>query len=259
MVPIVVAWTAWQLFRRRSGGASSTSVFVLAGRAAAAVAVVIALMLPWTVRNYRAFDQFVPLNTNAGFVMFWANHPVHGTSFIPILSYGEVNYGTMLPRELAGMSEAAIDRELLKRGIGFVADDPVRYVRLSMSRTVEYFKFWPSSDSSFGSNAARVLSFGLLLPLLVIGMAIAFRQWRREPAPAPGASLLLVVAAAYTLVHLLTWTLVRYRLPVDAIVMPFAGVTLAAAWNALGSVAPVQWSAPRVGRADDQPTISTRW
>ena len=45
-------------------------------------------ILPWTVRNYRAFGQFVPLNTNAGFVIFWGNHPMHGTSFIPIMSYG---------------------------------------------------------------------------------------------------------------------------------------------------------------------------
>lgn len=259
MVPIVVAWVAWQILRRQRGAASPVALLTLAGRAAAAVAVVIALMLPWTVRNYNAFGQFVPLNTNAGFVMFWANHPVHGNWFIPILSYGTVNYGTMLPRELAGMSEAAIDRELLKRGMGFVAEDPIRYIRLSMSRTVEFFKFWPSADSSLGSNAARVLSFGLLLPLLVSGMLMAFRQWRRDPRPAPGASLLVIVAAAYTLVHLLTWTLVRYRLPVDAIVMPFAGVSLAAAWSALRGLTPIRLLAPAVGRADDQPTTSTRW
>ena len=63
------------------------------------LAVIVACVLPWTVRNYKAFGQFVPLNTNAGFVFFWGNHPIHGTNFIPILpsDSDQVNYGTLLP------------------------------------------------------------------------------------------------------------------------------------------------------------------
>jgi hypothetical protein len=136
----------------------------------------------------------------------------------------------MLPTELKGLSEAALDRELLRRGMGFVTDDPGRYVRLSLSRAVEYFKFWPSADSSPASNAARVLSFGLLLPFLVGGILITFRAGSAAEAVPAGAGLLLMIAGIYSLLHLLTWTLVRYRLPVDAMVMPFAGVALVAAW-----------------------------
>lgn len=246
MVPIVLAWTAWQVFRRRNDdGRPVVSLGALAGRAVIALALVAMAMLPFTVRNYRAFGQFVPLNTNAGFVMFWANHPVHGTWFQPILSYGAINYGTMLPQDIKGLNEAALDRELLRRGVGFVKDDPVRYLRLSMSRAVEYFKFWPSADSGRTSNAVRVLSFGLLLPLLVSGMAITFRRTRDAVCQSPGASLLLLVAAAYTIVHLLTWTLVRYRLPVDAMVIPFAGVSLVAAWTRLRPAADLRWRAHR--------------
>jgi undecaprenyl pyrophosphate phosphatase UppP len=237
MVPLVVGWTVWQLRnRRRTSEAQSLGALALAGRAAIVFAVVAAAILPWTLRNYRAFGQFVPLNTNAGFVMFWANHPVHGTSFMPILSYGTVNYGTMLPTDVKGLNEAALDRELFRRGLGFVKDDPVRYLRLSISRAGEYFKFWPSADSGRASNAARVLSFGLLLPLLVSGVVIAFTKSDWASQQAPGATLLLVVVAAYTLVHLLTWTLVRYRLPVDAMAMPFAGVSVVAGLTRLRRV-----------------------
>jgi uncharacterized membrane protein len=93
---------------------------------------------------------------------------------------------------------------------------------------VEYFKFWPSADSSFASNVARVLSFGMVLPLIVTGVVIAFAREGPEHPLAPGTTLVLIVAAAYTLVHLLTWTLVRYRLPVDAMTIPFAAVSLVA-------------------------------
>ena len=239
VLPVIFGWLAWQLSSsRREARTSALPLPALAARFAVAVAVLALAILPWTARNYRAFGQFVPLNTNAGFVMYWANHPVHGNWFIPILSYGEVNYGTMLPTDVATLNEAQLDRELLRRGLGFVAADPVRYVRLSLSRVVEYFKFWPSADSSLASNAARVLSFGLLLPLLAGGIVLALGRRRAADRRADGAWLLLGFAALYTLVHLLTWTLVRYRLPVDAVAMPFAGLSLAAAWAWLSAVAP---------------------
>jgi hypothetical protein len=38
--------------------------------------------------------------------------------------------------------------------------------------------------------------------------------------------LLIVFAIVYSVVHILTWTLIRYRLPVDAVLIPFAGLAL---------------------------------
>jgi hypothetical protein len=38
--------------------------------------------------------------------------------------------------------------------------------------------------------------------------------------------LLYLYVAIYTLVHLLSWTLIRYRLPVDAVLVIFAAVAV---------------------------------
>ena len=115
MVPVVLAGSPGSFSGRAGANRVPTpSLVAIAGRAASALAVVVLLILPWTVRNYNAFGQFVPLNTNAGLVMFWADHPVHGTSFIPILRDGPVSYATLLPKDVAGLNEAAIDRELLR-------------------------------------------------------------------------------------------------------------------------------------------------
>jgi hypothetical protein len=252
IVPIILCWLAWQLMMRRSAGGNSPALtwLGLGRRMAVSMAIMLACIAPWTVRNYRAFDQFVLLNTNAGFVFFWANHPFHGNEFIPILPSdpNAVNYQTLLPKGVERLNEAELDRALLQTGLGFVKRDPVRYLRLSLSRTKEYFKFWPTADSSLVSNAVRVLSFGLVAPLLVGGilltlvgkvrlppsrakrasasLAEAYGGGGKPDATYDGAVLLVSVAAVYSLVHLLTWTLVRYRLPIDAMVMPFAGVCL---------------------------------
>lgn len=225
VVPVMFGWLFWELGLRRRAAAGA------ALRLAMAAAVMLACILPWTARNYRAFGDFVLLNTNAGFVFFWANHPVHGTRFIPILPSGPTNYGSMIPAKYHSLNEAQLDRALLAEGLGFVKADPARYVKLSISRIPEFFKFWPSADSGRGSNFVRMVSFGLLVPFVVGGVALVLLQgWRPTPS---GGLLLLGVAAVYSLAHVLTWTLVRYRLPVDAMAMPIAAYAAARLYERL--------------------------
>ncbi|MBV7340258.1 hypothetical protein KFU94_71050 [Chloroflexi bacterium TSY] len=194
------------------------------------VAIVGALMiLPWTYRNYRVFDTFVPLNTNSGFAFFWGNHPIYGTNFPGILPSDGPSYYDLIPKDVLHLNEAEMDQELRKRGFQFVIEDPKRYILLSISRLREYFKFWPSADSNLYSNIARVSSFGLLLPFMLYGLWRTFiYDWKslstHQRSVITTLSLFMLI---YTTVHLLTWTLVRYRLPVDAILVIFAAIGLA--------------------------------
>ncbi|MCB0183199.1 MAG: hypothetical protein KDE31_02985, partial [Caldilineaceae bacterium] len=159
---------------------------------------------------------------------FWGNHPIYGTHFVGILPNEGPSYQDLIPAELRHLNEAALDQALLNVGIGFVLDDPGRYVLLSLSRTREYFKFWPSPTSSTLSNLARVGSFGIFLPFMLYGLWIAGRRLGRVDAQRrrAGILLLLLFMAIYTAIHLLTWALIRYRLPVDAILLIFAAVAL---------------------------------
>lgn len=191
----------------------------------------IAFILPASLYNYSRFDRFVLLNTNSGYAFFWGNHPIHGTKFIPILP--TETYQEMIPEEVRSLDEAALDQELLKRGIQFVTDDPGRYLLLSLSRIPPYFMFWYSADSSTLSNISRIGSFGLFLPFMLYGLWLSVKantgaQGNRflnllfSPQ-----GLLMLFAVVYSGVHILTWTLIRYRLPVDAVLIPFAGLALA--------------------------------
>ena len=205
-------------------------------RAAIAISIVMVILilsiLPFTIYNYSRFNSFVLLNTNAGYAFFWANHPIHGTHFIPASEMGNA-YGKLIPTELLGLDEAALDRVLLERGLQFVADDPGRYVRLSLSRIPAYFKFWPDAASSAISNIARVGSFGLFLPFILVGLfrpvahydrLIGKLTWHR---PSSTLALLYLFILVYTGIHILSWSLVRYRLPVDAVFVVFAAFALA--------------------------------
>jgi hypothetical protein len=235
VVPLVLLWTWWQAAERRPTLRTGAAGWRQATAGAAAAGLVIAAAtLPWTVRNYAAFGRFVLLNTNAGFAFYWGNHPIHGTRFVPILPDGA--YAGLIPEELARLDEAALERALMRRAAGFVASDPVRFLKLSASRVTEYVKFWPSRDSGRASNYARVLSFGVCLPLMAAGMILGLSGSRHRGGDAPSGQrravwLLLGLAGVYTFVHVISWTLVRYRLPVDAVLMPFAGLAAVRLWD----------------------------
>lgn len=215
IVPFVFLWVWWAGMRKGVGR------LALAG-------VVIALMiLPFTLFNYMRFHRFVLLNTNAGYAFYWGNHPIYGAHFVPILTPEMGTYQELIPEELLSLDEAALDQELLRRGVQFVLDDPERYLLLSLSRIPLYFMFWPSPDSELLSNIARVSSFGLLWPFMLAGMVLAFIR-RARPLVIQPFFLLYLFVLIYSLIHILTWTLVRYRLPVDAVLLIFAGLALSA-------------------------------
>jgi len=180
-------------------------------------------VLPITFYNYQRFHSFVLLNTNSGYAFFWGNNPIYGTKFIPILTTPE--YQAMIPADVRHLDEAALDRELLGRGIQFVMNDPKRYVLLSLSRIPPYFMFWYSPESSTLSNISRIGSFGLFLPFMLYGLFLGVKQNQKNLLTSP-AGLLMIFAVVYSGLHILTWTLIRYRLPVDAVLIPFAGLAL---------------------------------
>jgi 4-amino-4-deoxy-L-arabinose transferase-like glycosyltransferase len=196
----------------------------LVGELLPTVLVIIVMILPFTAYNYARFHRIVLLNTNSGFAFFWGNHPIYGTHFISILPEEMGTYHDLIPPELRNLDEAALDQALLGRGLGFVLADPGRYVLLSFSRIPAYFMFWPSAGSGTVSNLSRVLSFGLFLPFMLLGLIRALIKPRlRLSSPIFLLALFIVV---YTLIHLMTWALVRYRLPVDALLVIFAGLAI---------------------------------
>ncbi len=223
-VPVVFVWLIVVLRRKTTAGRPGSDTYawrsIFLGLLLT-TGVIAAMILPWTARNYRAFHRLVPLNTNAGYVFFWANNPVYGTHFVPILS--DQDYQALIPPNLRGLDEATLDQALLEKGIQFILDDPGRYALLSLSRIPVYFEFWPTADSGLASNLSRVFSFGILLPFMIYGIIVSTRQWRGfTDSQRSSVALLYLFIVVYSLIHLLSWALVRYRLPVDAILIVFA-------------------------------------
>ena len=170
-VPFLLLWLWWVETRASQAKAPR---FRLPSRALVlgsllALALSALLIAPFTLYNYVRFQRFVLLNTNSGYVFFWSNHPIHGSNFVPIFTEDMPSYQSLIPKELRSLDEAALDQMLLKLGVGFVLEDPWRFVKLSLSRIPEHFIFWPLPTSGKLSNIVRVASLGLAQPFAVGG------------------------------------------------------------------------------------------
>jgi len=224
-IPFLFLWVWWS--GRKTGKKALIPALIGSGL------LVILMILPFTIYNYSRFDRFVLLNTNAGYAFFWGNHPIYGTHFEPILPPEMGTYEGLIPEELRHLDEATLEKELLSRGIQFILDDPVRYILLSLSRIPPYFMFWPSPESGLISNISRVFSFGIAWPFMLVGLFYApfsnqLKQKLRIEAP---LMLLYIFIVVYAGIHILTWTLIRYRLPIDAILVIFAALSLERLWQ----------------------------
>jgi hypothetical protein len=233
---VLFAWLLWTGIRapRRSNCGMLASLGV-------AGFVVLACILPFTIRNYSVYGRFLLLNSNAGYAMYSAQHPMHGTSFREFDAAPP-------PQDLQGDNEAEWDRDLMRRGVGFVIAEPGRYLLLSLSRVRDYFEFWPTRDTTLLHNIGRVGSFGLFLPFMLYGIWLAVRKARAGPPPQAWADLAasplglaLLFLAFYSLLHIFTWAMPRYRLPVDAVALPFAALGLV---DLVGRVAARRRSTP---------------
>jgi 4-amino-4-deoxy-L-arabinose transferase-like glycosyltransferase len=208
MAALLLLYVLWKARRQ-----VSLRHLVLAG------VILAALILPWTVRNYLVFHRFLLLNSQAGHVFWNANHPDLGTHFEAAAMFP-------IPADLQGANEVDLSNELMRRALQNIAADPRRFLLLSLDRLRIFFIFYPMQESSPFSNVARTVSFGLCLPFMVLGLVLSLREWRRW-------LLLYGFIAAYTLLHVISWVQIRYRMPVDAALVPFAALAAAVGWNGL--------------------------
>ena len=202
-IPFFLAWLYWMGRKKLHWWGPLTSLGIVA-----------LAILPWTIRNYSVYKTFLPLNSNAGYAIYSANHPDQGTQF-------DQDYAAPLPDDLIdlNLNEAQWNTALTLRGMHFILDDPGRYIILSLDRVPIFFNAWFSPESNLSSNLMRIFSYGLYLPFYLFGLLLSLKDWRRY-------SLIYLFAVIYTLIHIFTWASTRYRLPIDATMMPIAALAV---------------------------------
>jgi len=196
--------------------------------------VILALILPFTVRNYVAGGDLVLLNSTGGANFYMGNQPTaDGTWQLPSIgSKHRVDNPQAMRDAFRRAAEEATGRTLkpsetssywLGRGMDEIRADPARWLRLEARKFGLFwnaFEVWNNRSVEVSERFSSILRlplvrFGVLAPFGLLGLALSARRWR-EFVPLHGA------IASYLASALIFFVLSRYRLPATVLMIPFA-------------------------------------
>ena len=199
----------WALGRARLSGHVSWA------RPALAVAVIILCCAPWTARNYRQFHRVIPVRSSLPFELWIGNndifdpHAVHGIQ--RITRYEETH-------RYSELGENGYLEEKHEKALAFIRQNPGLFLRLTLRRMAAT---WAGSEHPYDdfaqtdSTLARVvLALNLVLTLgTVAGLILLFARNNVFAFP------VAVFPVFYPVIYYLTHTSLRYRHPIDPLVV----------------------------------------
>ncbi len=232
LLPFLAGWAVWKA-RRDS---LPWMKFAAAGLLVFALG-----MVPWTVRNYRVFGKFIVLRSNFGLELWLGNNPAVPDTWSPWL---HPNDSLEEAEKYKRMGEIAFMQEKERKGFAFMRAHPADTLHFMFRRFVDnWLAITDNPADSWSVTPLHLRAFiALNLLLSVFTLLGALFANRSKPTEAfPYAMVLLV----FPLVFYLTHSSLRYRFPMDPIMMVL---------TAYGVAYPISMLVKRLARQTDEST-----
>jgi hypothetical protein len=167
--------------------------------------VFLACLMPWEIRNYRAFHAFVPIRGNLGVETYLGNGP--GSNGI-VMTYDHPNLASdqfYLYQRMGELRYAKMRGDLAR---DYMRADPMHFLKNTLKRV--YF-FWAGvpSDAPPVVEFFRLLNYGVISVAGLLGLALALRN------RIPGAGLMAWIFALLPLPYYTVFVQARFRHPFE--------------------------------------------
>jgi hypothetical protein len=171
-----------------------------------------AILTPWTIRNYAVMQRFVFIKSNFGVILFLGNHD---DSDKVLLS----PYGSYAERHLIQtMGEIAYTQYSLQRAKEWIRSHRKEFLVRCVKRGLA---FWVANPAI---GLKRWIWSVYQIPLLLSSALGLWRHWRRSPITNFCFAILITVPSVYYITALAEEH--RYRLPLEALLTIFASAAL---------------------------------
>jgi hypothetical protein len=211
LLPVVLGWMLFELW-----WCSDRRKWALSGVMVLGMAIACA---PWAWRNYATFDEVFFIRSNLGLELRMGNHDDATGNLEKLEDSFEFRHPRTHPEEarlVQELGEAEYMRRAKAEAIGWIRDNPGKYLKLTASRTIQ---FWTGPLDEPG----KALAITVLTILAVLG------AWYSFPGMSlPQRAALLMPLICYPLVYYAVIYMPRYRWPLEWIVLLLAG---AAVWH----------------------------
>jgi hypothetical protein len=218
MLPFLIAWAVYRLLRLHEQNQGRA---LLKGPALA-ICIAILCCAPWTVRNYLVFHRFIPLRSNFAFELWLGNNE----NFDPqsqIVPAADPEREEI--RNYIRMGETAFMQDKSSKAVSFMRNHPKLEVILFGRRFVAMWTGMEKPVDGFLDSDSLLTRIALLSNFLAAigafgGIIVLF--FRRSPYAFPLTAFPIV----FPLVYYVTHASLRYRHPIDPIIMLLTAVAI---------------------------------
>jgi len=220
LLPFLLGWASY-----RGKRAAKLSLW----KPALAASIAILCCVPWTVRNYIVFHKFVPLRSNFPLELYIGNNNNYATR--QFVWPPKITKERELLRYFH-MGETAFMEEEQRKATEFIRAHPKIAIELIGEKFVSFWtgvaepvQVFKTTDSLL--IRALIVCNTLAAVLALVGMICLFVK--RSPYAIPAAAFPPVFPWLYYVTH----PNLRYRHPIDPVILLLAAVAASAAWELL--------------------------
>jgi len=220
-LPFLVIWLCWRVQRPNRK---------LLRLAAAATLVFALCIAPWALRNYWTFHQLILFRSNFGLELRLGNYPglmgVRALAMHPSQNDQELeNYRRMGEAAYIAEKKQEAFQEIERHPAIFAKHTGLRFLQWW---TGEEWKFQSASRLAYWGLALQIIAFGLESLLAAAGAILA---WRNGNEDAPAYWIVLIL---YPLVYYLTFPELRFRHPIEPVMLPLCAYAGRHIWPSAG-------------------------
>jgi Dolichyl-phosphate-mannose-protein mannosyltransferase len=228
LLPFLLGWATYHVrTRERRERALPNRSFAWLKAPALAFGLAILCCVPWTIRNYAVFHRFVPLRSNFPLELYIGNNE---------------NYDDKHPRypgpvtkdretlRYFRMGETPFMDEEMRKAKAFIVAHPRVEIALFADRFAAFWTGLPNALQNFLATDSWLVRVLMLCAAIsgigaLAGIVVLVRQRSEYTIP------LGAYPVVFPFLYYITHTSLRYRHPIDPVVLLLTAIALVAFWN----------------------------
>jgi 4-amino-4-deoxy-L-arabinose transferase-like glycosyltransferase len=209
--PLLIAATA---FLEGASLRRTTTILI------AACSLYAAFMCPWWIRNGELLNAFVPFTTSSALNLYLGNNAQNREAGVSWASDVEPDF---FAQTNAIPDEIARQHVFENAALSYIKNNPAIFIHNAAKKLVRFWNVIPNAVE-LRSVFYSLITATSFVPVLVFALICAGRRWRQWRLLAP----LFMLIGYFTFVHIVTIASLRYRFPIEPLLIVLAAEPIAA-------------------------------
>lgn len=176
------------------------------------------LMTPWWIHNFKKYDTFIPTNLSYGYHLYSGNNEMNKTGG----GIGGKDVSHKLILDSLEHDYFKADKVFKEHAYNYIKNNPMEFVGITFTKLLRFWSFYPADEkySNFFYKFTSIFSYGPIFFLSLIFIFFYSRNYIREIIP------LITTLFLFTAIYSLTIVSIRYRFPIEPILIILSSYNL---------------------------------